>query len=80
MSQMSQLAKILAPEAMSNLLLRKAQVTSISDTTFTAKISGTSTPIPGLTISVPFRSTLAVGSVVWLLNSGPVYLLIHQES
>lgn len=64
----------------SPLTLRKAKVTALTATTFTAQIEGATTTVPGLTISKPFVSTLAVDSVVWLLCQGPVYLLVHQES
>lgn len=62
--------------------LVKASVTATYGTpitTFDAQV-GTKSVIPGISASVPFRPTLAVGSVVWLLKQGPVVLLVHQES
>lgn len=79
---MRSLADLLLPDPRASRppVLRKAKVTALTATTFTAQIEGATTTVAGLTISKPFVATLAVNSVVWLLNSGPVYLLIHQET
>ena len=73
------LVDLLVPDD-SPVRLRKGKVTALSSPTFTAQIEGASTAVTGLTISKPFLTTLAVNSVVWFLTSGPVYLLVHQES
>lgn len=63
-------------------ILMKAKVTAVHGspiTTFDAQV-GTKTAIPGISASVPFRASLAVNSVVWLLVYGPITILVAQES